>query len=173
MIFGSNFPKFFRKRPDASERIQMHPNASERFRAGPSRSEQVQNLQKTCENLRKTCENFAKNFEKKNSKAACIDYFHSVKSKSNKPSRNFSRSFREFFEVFARLSRFPDLLGIVWTCSDAFGCVRMHLDAFGCVRMRLDTSRKFRKFLMKKLVFWHFHMFFEEIRKNGRHQQLP
>ncbi len=132
-----------RKCPNVSECIQMHPNASERIQTG----------------------------------VPTVAEHKEENQNSNKPSRKFfakfSRNFRNFFVIFSSFSKFSDLLGPVRTCSDAFGCIRMHLDAFGCVRMRSDTSRKFRKFLMKKSVFWHFHMFFEEIRKNGRHQQLP
>ena len=38
------------------------------------------------------------------------------------------------------------VFGRVWTCSDAFGCVRMQSDAFRCVGKRFDTSGNFRIF---------------------------
>ena len=40
---------------------------------------------------------------------------------------------------------FFEVSGPVWTCSDLFGCVRMHPDASRCVRMRPDTFGKLRK----------------------------
>ena len=77
-------------------------------------------------------------------------------------SQNF-RSFREFFEVF----------GLALTCPDLFGCVRMRSDASGCVRMHSDAFGKIRKNRWTNLVFRNFCEVFEELRKNGRHQQLP
>ena len=88
----------------------------------------------------------------------------------NKPSWNFSLSFRNFFEVFASSSKFSDLLGLVQTCTDALGCIRMRLDASGCVRMRPEN---FEFFWWKNIVLGNCRPFSDEILKNGRHQQLP
>ena len=49
--------------------------------------------------------------------------------------REFCQHFREFVQVF----------GPAVTCSDLFGCIRMHVDASGCVRMHLDTFVKIQK----------------------------
>ena len=61
--------------------------------------------------------------------------------------------FRDFFEVFARFSKFSDVFGPIRTCSDLFGPVRMHSDASGCVRKRSDAFGKFRKFWSEKCDF--------------------
>ena len=56
------FDRFFRMRPNAPERIQMHPNASEQVRGGQSKSEIFKKLAKALKNLRKLRENIAKMF---------------------------------------------------------------------------------------------------------------
>ena len=114
------FSKFFRVRPNASERFRMHPAASERVRMHPNRSEQVQKHRKTCEmeeKLQTNCEKLRKVFAEQ----AFAKIFAKI-------SRNF-RGFRKFFEVF----------GLARTCWDLFGCVGIRSDASGCVRTPLDT----------------------------------
>ena len=95
-------------------------------------------------------------------------------------AREFPRNFRDIFAsfskfslVFSSLLRFSDLLGPAWTCSDASGCIRMRLDAFGCIRRISDAFGKFRKKLPEKSVFCTFGEVFEDLRRNGRHQQVP
>ena len=43
--------KYFRNRPNASERAQTHPNASERVQTGPNTSEKLEKLAKTSKKL--------------------------------------------------------------------------------------------------------------------------
>ena len=50
------------------------------------------------------------------------------------------------FKVFASLSKFSDVFGPVWTCSDFSGRIRIRPDAYRCARMRLADFGTFRKF---------------------------
>ena len=47
----------------------------------------------------------------------------------------FSRSFREFSQVFRSFRRFGHVFGPVRTCLDVFGCHRTHSEAFGRSRL--------------------------------------
>ena len=114
--FCASFQENFRKFLKVSKRFRTLLNASGRIRMDPNRSEQVQARLKTAKN----CENANKSQKK-------------------------SQKFRECFEVFASFSRFSGLLGPVRTCSDPFGCIRMHLDAFGCVRTLSENFENFRR----------------------------
>ena len=78
--------------------------------------------------------------------------------------------FLEVFEFFCKFLKFLELLGPAWTCSDAFGWVWMRLDAFGSTRTR---SENFGKNRSTNQFFRTFGEVFEELRKNGRHRQVP
>ena len=83
-------------------------------------------------------------------------------------------SFREIFRELSQIFRgFRKFFRGFRTCSDLFGCIRMHSDASGCVRMRSDTFGNIRKNLIKNGCFCIFVRFFKELCKNGCHQQLP
>ena len=51
LSFWIDFSEFFRTRPNASERIQMHPSASEQAQAGQSKAEIFEKLAKTSRKL--------------------------------------------------------------------------------------------------------------------------
>ena len=57
----------------------------------------------------------------------------------------FGFVFGKFLLVLVSFLKFLDLPGPVWTCSDPFGCIRMHLDAFGCVRTLSENYENFRR----------------------------
>ena len=69
----------------------------------------------------------------------------------------------DFFEFFAKFSRFSPVFRSFWTCSDlcrrvwmpsdAFGCIRMRPDAFGCVWTLSEIFDFFRKISSKTKFF--------------------
>ena len=86
---------------------------------------------------------------------------------------NFREIFAKFSQVFRSFRKLFEDFGLALTCRDLLGCVRMRSDASGWVWMHLDAFGKIRKNRSKNLVFRNFCEVFEELRKNGRHQQLP
>ena len=88
-------------------------------------------------------------------------------------SRSFREVFAKFSQVFRSFRKLFEDFGLALTCLDLLGCVRMRSDASGWVWMHLDAFVKIRKNRSKISVFCNFCEVFEELRKNGRHWQLP
>ena len=85
------------------------------------------------------------------------------------------KAVRAYFpvKIFASFLRVLDLLGTKFkkrkNCQALPGPVRMRSDVFKCIRRLLNISEN----SSENLVFWNLGEVFEELRKKGRHYQVP
>ena len=114
--------RFFRRKfSKFSESVRTHPKASRCIRMHPNGSEQVRIGPSKPENLEKLTKT----------------------SENSRNIREIFANFLRFFCVFPCFLWFPDSLRPIRTCSDPFGCVRMHSEASGTVSTLSEIFEKF------------------------------